>query len=267
MNIFKIVYLKSIESALWGDPQTTTLENRVFNIIMFMVFVVGAIQTTMNIIINQTLLLCVLSLSVTIIGLSAYLYSLHIKKYTPFVLPTFYLLAAVIFYASTLDNGIQGSTPYLFFLPVISANIFLRNRQKVLYILFVAFLITLLIFIEYCFPQYINHPSIGKNQLLSDFAITILATIAIIVTVLRIVFNQQERDRKRLSKAYDEIRVLQSCLPICSQCKKIRDDKGYWDKLESYMKRKSNITFTHGLCPDCAEAMRKQIDSLDNNSE
>jgi hypothetical protein len=260
MSKIKNINLISIESALWGDPQKTTLENRVFNIIMFMVFISAAIQTIMNILINQTLYICLISFSVTAIGLSIYLYCLFIKKYKPFVLPIFYFLAIVIFYTSTIDNGTQGSTPYLFFLPVIAANIFLKGMQKTLYITFLAFLVVLLIFIEYCCPQYIIHTSPGRNKLLLDFAITILATIAITLAILRIVFNQQERDRKQLIEAYAEIKKLQSCLPICGNCKKIRDDKGYWNNLESYMKDNSNITFTHSLCPDCTEAIAKQLD-------
>jgi hypothetical protein len=56
-----------------------------------------------------------------------------------------------------------------------------------------------------------------------------------------------------LKDALAEIKQLSELLPICSACKKIRDDKGYWNQLEVYLARHSGIEFTHGLCPECAE--------------
>ncbi len=50
-----------------------------------------------------------------------------------------------------------------------------------------------------------------------------------------------------------EIESLRNLLPICSYCKRIRDDKNYWNQLESYISSHSNIIFSHGICPDCEE--------------
>jgi DNA-binding response OmpR family regulator len=58
-----------------------------------------------------------------------------------------------------------------------------------------------------------------------------------------------------LKKARDEIHTLRGILPICSRCKKIRDDEGYWKKLEEYIERHSTIKFSHSLCKDCAEEL------------
>ncbi len=54
-------------------------------------------------------------------------------------------------------------------------------------------------------------------------------------------------------EAEHRIRTLQGLLPICARCKNIRDDKGYWRKIESYFSENSDIMFTHGYCPDCFE--------------
>jgi len=56
----------------------------------------------------------------------------------------------------------------------------------------------------------------------------------------------------RLQDALEHVRTLSGMLPICSYCKKIRDDKGYWNQLEAYLKEHSNTEFTHSICPDCA---------------
>lgn len=54
-----------------------------------------------------------------------------------------------------------------------------------------------------------------------------------------------------LQAALDEIRTLSGIVPICSYCKQIRDDRGYWEQVETYVERHSQATFTHGICPDC----------------
>jgi len=65
-----------------------------------------------------------------------------------------------------------------------------------------------------------------------------------------------------LEKANSEVKVLKGLLPICSSCKKIRDDQGYWNHLEDYLDAHSEATFTHGLCPGCALQMQKEIDEM-----
>jgi len=65
----------------------------------------------------------------------------------------------------------------------------------------------------------------------------------------------EERVRERtaeLEKARKKVDVLSGMLPICCSCKKIRDDKGYWQQVERFMMLHTEARFTHGLCPDCA---------------
>lgn len=62
-----------------------------------------------------------------------------------------------------------------------------------------------------------------------------------------------------LQKAVDEIKTLQGVIPICSYCKKMRDDEGVWNRLELYISNHSDADFSHGICPEC---MTKQMDAL-----
>lgn len=57
---------------------------------------------------------------------------------------------------------------------------------------------------------------------------------------------------EELCRAKREVASLQKFLPICSWCKKIRDDQGYWNQLETYFSDHSDMAFTHGICPTCA---------------
>ncbi|MCB9481335.1 MAG: PAS domain S-box protein [Desulfobacteraceae bacterium] len=59
----------------------------------------------------------------------------------------------------------------------------------------------------------------------------------------------------KLEKALKEIKTLQGILPICSSCKKIRDDKGYWTQLEEYLSDHSDAELSHGICPDCMKKL------------
>lgn len=67
----------------------------------------------------------------------------------------------------------------------------------------------------------------------------------------------QER-ADRLEKAQKEIRTLHGILPICISCKNIRDDEGFWQKVEVYIRDHSDAMCSHGLCPDCAEKAMKE---------
>ncbi|MBN1851052.1 MAG: transporter substrate-binding domain-containing protein [Deltaproteobacteria bacterium] len=62
-----------------------------------------------------------------------------------------------------------------------------------------------------------------------------------------------EERTSELQKALAEVKTLSGLLPICSYCKKIRDDQGYWEQIEIYISQHSNAEFSHGICKECAQ--------------
>jgi PAS domain S-box-containing protein len=68
--------------------------------------------------------------------------------------------------------------------------------------------------------------------------------------------KQAEQDRERLiaelTQALKDVKILSGLLPICSVCKKVRDDSGYWNQIETYISKHSAAQFSHGCCPNCA---------------
>jgi hypothetical protein len=72
------------------------------------------------------------------------------------------------------------------------------------------------------------------------------------------------RTQKKLQEAEDEIKTLKGIIPICSSCKNIRDDKGYWNQIESYIKKHSDADFTHSICPKCAKELYPDLDICDD---
>ena len=58
-----------------------------------------------------------------------------------------------------------------------------------------------------------------------------------------------------LERALSRVKQLQVLLPICSYCKKVRDDKNYWQQVDSYISKHSEVEFSHGICPDCYDRL------------
>ncbi len=67
--------------------------------------------------------------------------------------------------------------------------------------------------------------------------------------------KQLEEQNAELEEALANVKMLKGLLPICGRCKKIRDDKGYWSRIEEYLETHSDLLFSHGICPDCMDAL------------
>jgi PleD family two-component response regulator len=74
--------------------------------------------------------------------------------------------------------------------------------------------------------------------------------------------TEVERDQliRDLQSALANVKSLSGLLPICAGCKKIRDDKGYWSQVESYVQKHSEAKFSHGMCPDCLKKWYPELD-------
>ena len=75
--------------------------------------------------------------------------------------------------------------------------------------------------------------------------------------IARLKKTQEENTKliNGLQQSLREIKTLRGIIPICASCKNIRDDKGFWNKVESYLKKHSEVEFSHGICPDCARKL------------
>lgn len=91
-----------------------------------------------------------------------------------------------------------------------------------------------------------------------------MATRAIFrdITKRKAVEAERERLIKELQAALAEVQTLSGLLPICGWCKKIRDDSGYWNSVEGYLKERAAVEFTHGICPECSAKMIAEMDRL-----
>ena len=71
--------------------------------------------------------------------------------------------------------------------------------------------------------------------------------------------GKKEKLISELREAMSEVKTLSGLIPICASCKKIRDDKGYWNQIESYIKEHSGANFSHGICPDCVKKLYPEL--------
>lgn len=81
----------------------------------------------------------------------------------------------------------------------------------------------------------------------------------VLFSVIHDISEKKKREREKdeliqkLEKALYEIKALKEILPICSSCKKIRDDEGYWNQLETYIRDHYEVEFSHSMCPECTK--------------
>jgi len=80
------------------------------------------------------------------------------------------------------------------------------------------------------------------------------------------IMELQEKLAKRigeLEESLSKVKQLQGLLPICSYCKKIRNDKNYWEQVEGYFSKHSEAQFSHGICPECYEKhFQEEMDKI-----
>lgn len=77
-------------------------------------------------------------------------------------------------------------------------------------------------------------------------------------------FNAEEllarvKTHVELNRSREQIKTLEGMIPICSNCRKVRDGDGYWKKVEEYISEKTNSTFSHGICDDCAKKLYPEL--------
>jgi PAS domain S-box-containing protein len=92
-------------------------------------------------------------------------------------------------------------------------------------------------------PIFHKNGSISKMTIFRD------------ITQRKLIEEEREKLIKELKNALDQVKQLSGMLPICSSCKMIRDDKGYWSQIESYIRDHSEAEFSHSICPECAKKL------------
>ena len=104
-------------------------------------------------------------------------------------------------------------------------------------------------------------PRASAGLALSTFAIAVMLGTLLHLLVSAMV-ARMHRLLARLMRARAEVQRLETLIPICAHCKKVRNDKGYWEQVETYVRQRSEARFSHGICPDCLEAVREEVEQI-----
>ncbi len=88
---------------------------------------------------------------------------------------------------------------------------------------------------------------------------TVFGELAAIALKINRHIDLLEAKTKSLETALTQVRALQGLLPMCSHCSKIRDDKGYWTRVEAYLSEHTDAQISHGLCPDCLMTLYPEV--------
>ncbi|OGR10740.1 MAG: hypothetical protein A2097_02855 [Desulfobacula sp. GWF2_41_7] len=86
------------------------------------------------------------------------------------------------------------------------------------------------------------------NRALALFAIW---TTTVLTLKRRAIEEERLSSVQEAKQLLEETKILRGLIPICASCKKIRDDRGYWNQLESYIEKHSDARFSHGICREC----------------
>ncbi len=112
---------------------------------------------------------------------------------------------------------------------------------------------------------------VGKDGIPLDVCLTISAirdSDGKIIGASSIAYDATERKKmeaerthliKHLNETLAKVKTLSGMLPICASCKKIRDDRGYWQKLETFLHNHSSAEFSHSMCPECMQRLYPQF--------
>lgn len=109
--------------------------------------------------------------------------------------------------------------------------------------------------------------SMGENIYSADFfrywnsfiRLLSFSLVGVLFSNFRLRLDKEQKLNSDLTKALSDVKRLSGLLPICASCKNIRNDKGYWEQIEDYVKDHTDAEFSHSICPDCMEKLYPSI--------
>jgi hypothetical protein len=179
---------------------------------------------------------------------------------------TLTLIGIIFLYNVTIGAGNGTILYWIFPIPLIFL-FFLGKREGGLYTGIFFFVMCILMFDPFSFGVYPYDTGTTARFLFSQVLVILMAygleTARERYGELLVAKHRKLMEGKRhLEEARGKIRTLSGLIPICSSCKKIRDDKGFWQQVDVYVTKHSSAEFSHGICPDCADKYYLELEHL-----
>lgn len=233
---------QSIDSLLNAGPADLTPELRekflLFNAIVFCYIVIAVPFIVMHLIRGNHFLFSVLTTG--LIFILALKQILARTKKPQIIFSITAVIISIVFLSNFLTGGVKNCGPLWYFAFPMATLIMLGLKTGTFFSVSLISVSALMLV-----PPF--------NKIMTtvydpDFLIRFFIAYAIVFALAFIYEYQKEKNRR-------EIKELAGLLPICSSCKKIRDDKGYWNQIESFIQERSQAEFSHGICPECSERL------------
>ncbi|MDC7220301.1 MAG: hypothetical protein PQJ59_10190 [Spirochaetales bacterium] len=188
--------------------------------------------------------------SLVVIALTVFTYFIVKSRYRRYFFQAFIILTAITILVLIYNGVGQAHAPYwALVLPIYFASFLGVKKGGIIQAIHA---IPLILMLTNMLPgQNYQYESYDTIRFLLIYILVSGLTFTMEYTRAKTVEFLQEKNRA-LERADNEIKQLRGIIPICSYCKNIRDDEGYWEKVEEYLSRHSEAQFSHGICPDCA---------------
>jgi hypothetical protein len=170
------------------------------------------------------------------------------------------------------DGGSQGSIGMFFFAGAMISSFLMRGVKRWLFLGGFILNVMLLLTLDYLHPEW-SIPFHSPMDRYLDLVAGFLVCISGCMLMIWVVVTSYDEERKKLSslnrelqRTLDEVKTLQGLLPICGWCKKVRSDEGLWTQVEHYLAERTDLSFTHGLCPECAKEHFQEAGKMESKA-
>lgn len=251
---------------IFGDPSHHSLENRILNVILMMIIFTSACATLLNLFTGNPLREVIITVTATIIPTCFYIASrwFHADKYLSIPLTVIFLI--ILSVAWFTNQGSSGSTMPYFFILVVAVNICVPSPYAKLMLGISFVTVVALLLVEHFIPSLIIPYLTASHMILDKIMCTIICLVVITILIHLILkeyqkekirreelYEQTLKDKEELIEVLSENKMLKGILPLCSFCKRIRDENNEWQTMEDYIGKHSEAMFSHGFCPDCGK--------------
>ena len=267
--------LQNLQGRLFGEVETYGLQHRCYNGICLFAGIGCILASLFNTLIGLDWLITAITLAIGVTCLILFVRSRRHPRFQPHygILVT---ISAMLLATTWFWNGGLGGSDLMVAMVVLVAMITVADRTPYRFIgmIFIP-LMSLLFLIEYLAPSLVK-PYASRGERFIDLYLTFLVVTFVIYQIIVMILKAYREEKSRadamnqrlsenvealqqanqdLENALAEVKTLSGLLPICASCQKIRNDKGYWDRIETYIQAHSEATFSHSLCPDCARKL------------
>lgn len=269
---------KIIDTIL-GSPEQFTLNHRVFNVVTFSGIIIAGLAFLSDLALGGPKSY-LFSFIVTIVFLTLYSRSRKTTNYLKLIWPYIITEYVIIIYDWYMLGGVTGASLLIAISFVAAIPIILSGTLKYTVLAGVILVCAVIFIAEILDPMLVIYYDTRSSHIIDVFVTAVFIGIGIVLAISLVMqshhiqhdkirslneslekTNRLLEDRNdELENALEEIKQLSGMLPICSFCKNIRDDKGYWKQIESYIRDHSEAEFSHSICPECAKKHYPDLD-------